>query len=133
MTNIVHTEYLTESVIDYVTSEEGFVTLPIDMPHKVYLCRTTNSLSTNNCKVLMKYLILLLLLVITSCAPRMVAQDRGYVEIHTTEDIYYVYLDRLYITSESDKYYKYKTYDEMMLAVADITAKDAVTNWENNK
>ena len=89
--------------------------------------------STNNCKVLMKYLILLLLLVITSCAPRMVAQDRGYVEIYTTEDIYYIYLDRLYITSESDKYYKYKTYDEMMLAVADITAKDAVTNWENNK
>ena len=34
----------------------------------------------------MKHLIILLLLVITSCAPRMVAQDRGYVEIYTTED-----------------------------------------------
>lgn len=79
----------------------------------------------------MKYFIISLLLVIMSCAPRMVAPDNNrYIEIHTTEDIYYVHIDKLYITSEADKHFKYNTYREMMLAVADITSQDATKNWK---
>lgn len=80
----------------------------------------------------MKHLItFILLIVITSCATKPIAEDPKYIEIHTSQDIYYVYTDKLYIISESDKYFEYNTYNELVLGVADITSQDTVQAWKD--
>ena len=67
---------------------------------------------------------LIIFLLVLSNAIYIATKDPRYVEIYTNNDIYYVNIDDLTITSESGKHSTFKTYKELTLAVSKITADD---------
>lgn len=82
----------------------------------------------------MKYILTLIaifVVVVTMSATTKQPREAYIIEIYTAADIYYVNIDKLRITSETDMDKRYTDFREMMLEVARLTANDTNQAWED--